>query len=177
VYTYHGIFTWLPTFYYDTLGFTVVKSIQWVLIVTLAQVPGYYIAALLLDRIGRKKIAAIFLTSAGVGSALLSLATNTDLIFLWSVVISFFNLGAWSALYAYTPELYPTRIRGTASGAAASIGRLAGVVAPTATPLLYFYGGLPAVFSAFALIHFAGAITVAILGIETKEKPLTEISK
>ena len=99
VYTYHGIFTWLPTFYYDTLGFTVVKSIQWVLIVTLAQVPGYYIAALLLDRIGRKKIAVIFLTSAGVGSALLSLATNTDLIFLWSVVISFFNLGAWSALY------------------------------------------------------------------------------
>jgi putative MFS transporter len=127
VYTYHGIFTWLPTFYYDTLGFTVVKSIQWVLIVTLAQVPGY--------------------------------------------------LGAWSALYTYTPELYPTRIRGTASGAAASIGRLAGVVAPTATPLLYFYGGLGAAFSAFALIHFAGAITIAILGIETKGKPLTEISK
>ena len=177
VYTYHGIFTWLPTFYYDTLGFTVVKSIQWVLIVTLAQVPGYYIAALLLDRTGRKKIAVVFLTSAGVGSALLSLATNTDLILLWSVVISFFNLGAWSALYAYTPELYPTRIRGTASGAAASIGRLAGVVAPTATPLLYFYGGLPTAFSAFALIHFAGAVTIAILGIETKGKPLTEISK
>jgi putative MFS transporter len=177
VYTYHGIFTWLPTFYYNTLGFTVVKSIQWVLIVTLAQVPGYYIAALLLDKAGRKKIAVVFLISAGVGSGLLSLATSTDLILLWSVVISFFNLGAWSALYAYTPELYPTRIRGTASGAAASIGRLAGVVAPTATPLLYFYGGLPAAFSAFALVHFVGAVTIAILGIETKGKPLTEISK
>jgi putative MFS transporter len=177
VYTYHGIFTWLPTFYYDTLGFTVVKSLQWVLIVTLAQVPGYYIAALLLDRVGRKKIAVVFLSSAGVGSVLLSLATNTDLILLWSVVISFFNLGAWSALYAYTPELYPTRIRGTASGAAASIGRLAGVVAPTATPLLYFYGGLPVAFAGFALIHFVGAVTILLLGIETKGKPLTEISE
>ena len=177
VYTYHGIFTWLPTFYYDTLGFTVVRSIQWVLIVTLAQVPGYYIAALLLDKVGRKKIAVGFLTSAGVGSVLLSLATNTDLILLWSTVISFFNLGAWSALYAYTPELYPTRIRGTASGAAASIGRLAGVVAPTATPLLYFYGGLPVAFAAFALIHFAGAVTILLLGRETKGKPLTEIAK
>jgi putative MFS transporter len=177
VYTYHGIFIWLPTFYYNTLSFTVVKSIQWVLIVTLAQVPGYYIAALLLDRVGRKRIAVIFLTSAGVGSILLSLATSTDLILLWSMVISFFNLGAWSALYAYTPELYPTPIRGTASGAAASIGRLAGVVAPTATPLLYSYGGLPAAFAAFALIHLVGAVTIAILGTETKGKPLTEISK
>jgi len=177
VYTYHGIFTWLPTFYFTGLGFTVVRSIEWVLIVTLAQVPGYYIAALLLDKVGRKRIAVVFLASAGVGSVLLSLATTTDLILLWSVVISFFNLGAWSALYAYTPELYPTRIRGTASGAAASIGRLAGVIAPTATPLLYFYGGLPAAFTAFALVHFAGAVAIGILGVETKGKALAEIAK
>ena len=177
VYTYHGIFTWLPTFYFTGLGFTVVRSIEWVLIVTLAQVPGYYIAALLLDKVGRKRIAVVFLASAGVGSFLLSLATTTDLILLWSVVISFFNLGAWSALYAYTPELYPTRIRGTASGAAASIGRLAGVIAPTATPLLYFYGGLPAAFTAFALVHFAGAVAIGILGVETKGKALAEIAK
>ncbi len=177
VYTYHGIFTWLPTFYYSSLGFSVVRSIQWVLIVTLAQVPGYYIAALLLDKVGRKRIAVIFLVAAGIGSALLSLAMNTDSILLWSVVISFFNLGAWSALYAYTPELYPTRIRGTASGAAASIGRLAGVVAPTATPLLFAYGGLAAAFTAFALVHFIGAITIALLGMETKGKTLKEISE
>jgi MFS transporter, putative metabolite:H+ symporter len=177
VYTYHGIFTWLPTFYSSALGFTVVRSIQWVLIVTLAQVPGYYIAALLLDRVGRKRIAVVFLAAAGIGSVLLSMAMNTDSILLWSVVISFFNLGAWSALYAYTPELYPTRIRGTASGAAASMGRLAGVIAPTATPLLFAYGGLPVAFTVFALVHFIGAITIALLGMETKGKTLKEISE
>jgi len=75
-------------------------------------------------------------------SVLLSLAISPSSILLWSIVISFFNLGAWSALYAYTPELYPTRVRGTGAGAAASIGRAAGVIAPTATPLLYAYGGL-----------------------------------
>lgn len=176
VYTYHGIFIWLPTFYYTTLDFTVVKSIEWVLIVTLAQVPGYLISALLLDKVGRKRIAVFFLVFAGIGSAFLSQAMDTNSILFWSIVISFFNLGAWSALYAYTPELYPTRIRGTGAGAAASIGRLAGVVAPTATPLLYFYGGLGAAFTAFALVHFAGAVAIAILGFETKGKALTEIS-
>ncbi|XHH10625.1 MAG: MFS transporter [Candidatus Bathyarchaeia archaeon] len=177
VYTYHGIFTWLPTFYAAELNLTVVRSIQWVLIVTLAQVPGYYTAALLLDKVGRKRIATFYLLFAGIGSALLSLAMDTNSILFWSIVISFFNLGAWSALYAYTPELYPTRIRGTAAGAAASIGRLAGVIAPTATPLLYFYGGLPAAFAVFALVHILGAVVIAVLGVETKGKTLEEISK
>jgi len=177
VYTYHGIFTWLPTFYVRELGFTVVKSIEWVLIVTLAQVPGYYSAALLLDRAGRKPIAITYLTLAGVGSVLLSLAFDPISILLWSIVISFFNLGAWSALYAYTPELYPTRVRGTGSGAAASIGRIAGTVAPTATPLLYAYGGLTAAFAIFAITHLFGAVVVALLGVETKGRILEEIAK
>jgi len=176
VYTYHGIFTWLPTFYASPpLNLTVVRSIEWVLIVTLAQVPGYYSAALLLDRVGRKPIAIVYLAMAGVGSVLLSLAGAPTIILLWSIVISFFNLGAWSALYAYTPELYPTRVRGTGSGAAASIGRAAGAIAPTATPLLYAYGGLPAAFTMFALTHFLGAIAIVLLGIETKGKILEEI--
>lgn len=178
VYTYHGIFIWLPMFYAGPpLNFTFVKSIEWVLIVTLAQVPGYYSAALLLDRAGRKPIALTYLALAGVGSVLLSLASNPSSILLWSVVISFFNLGAWSALYTYTPESYPTRIRGTGSGAAASIGRMAGIIAPTATPLLYASGGLAAAFTVFALTHFLGAIAVAVLGTETKGKALEEISK
>jgi len=178
VYTYHGIFIWLPSFYRSPpLNFTYVGSIQWVLIVTLAQVPGYYSGALLLDRTGRKPVAVVYLAMASLGSVLLSLALDTNSILLWSIVISFFNLGAWSALYAYTPELYPTSVRGTGSGAAASIGRLAGVIAPTATPLLYSNGGLAAAFTAFALIHFLGAITVAVLGTETKGKALEEISQ
>ena len=178
VYTYHGIFIWLPSFYaIPPLNFTYVKSIQWVLIVTLAQVPGYYTGALLLDRVGRKPVAMVYLALAGVGSALLGLAVDPNSILLWSAVISFFNLGAWSALYAYTPELYPTGVRGTGSGVAASIGRLAGVIAPTATPLLYAYGGLPAAFTVFALVHIVGAVTIAVLGTETKGKALEEISK
>ena len=34
--------------------------------------------------------------------------------------LSFFNLGAWGALYAYTPEQYPSVIRGTGAGMAAA---------------------------------------------------------
>ncbi|MEM2767204.1 MAG: MFS transporter [Candidatus Bathyarchaeia archaeon] len=176
VYTYHGIFIWLPTIYVKELGFTVVKSIEWTIVVTLAQVPGYYTATFLLDRAGRKPVATAYLAMAGVGSILLSQAFAPEPILLWSIMISFFNLGAWSALYAYTPELYPTRIRGTGSGVAASVGRVAGTIAPTLTPLLYAYGGLAAPFTVFAIAHLLGAFATATLGIETKGKALEEIT-
>jgi len=119
----------------------------------------------------------IYLAVAGLGSYLLGLILQVEWIFLWSGVISFFNLGAWSALYTYTPELYPTRMRGTGSGFAASIGRIAGIFAPIATGYIYTVKGLSPTFSVFALTHVIATIAVAILGIETKEKTLEEISK
>jgi len=177
VYTYHGIFLWLPTIYVKQLGLQIVTSLYWVLIITLMQVPGYYSATFLLDRIGRKPVLIAYLGVAGVGSFLLSLAKDATSIFVWSGLISFFNLGAWAGLYTYTPELYPTRIRGTGTGAAASIGRMAGILAPTVTGFLYFSGGLPPTFTVFALAHLIAALSIAFLGIETKSKVLEEISR
>ena len=94
-----------------------------------------------------------------------------------SVLIAFFNLGAWSALYAYTPEMYPTKYRGTGSGAAASVGRLAGILAPIATGYIYAIGGLGATFFIFFFVHALATIVVMILGEETKGKPLVDLQK
>ncbi|MEM3866508.1 MAG: MFS transporter, partial [Candidatus Bathyarchaeia archaeon] len=80
-------------------------------------------------------------------------------------------------LYTYTPELYPTRIRGTGAGAAASMGRLAGIAAPTITGYIWAIWGLSSAFIVFASAHFIAALIVASLGIETKRKMLEEISK
>ena len=155
------------------------KSLFWVLVITLIQVPGYYSAALLLDKIGRKWILSIYLAVSGIACLLLSTTTNVNLILLYSGVISFFNLGAWAALYTYTPELYPTELRGTGSGAAASIGRLAGIAAPAATGYLFAVsrGDLFYAFLVFSLVHLVAAAVVAGFGEETKGKTLEEIAR
>ena len=44
VYSYYGIFMWLPSIVFAQ-GFAVVKTFEYVLIMTLAQLPGYYAAA------------------------------------------------------------------------------------------------------------------------------------
>ncbi|MCF3653158.1 MAG: MFS transporter [Aigarchaeota archaeon] len=179
VYTYHGIFIWLPSIYAERLGFSIVKSLEWVLIVTLVQVPGYYSAALLLDKVGRKPILAFYLAVAGVASLFLSTTRDINMILIYSCVISFFNLGAWAGLYAYTPELYPTELRGTGSGAAASIGRVAGILAPYLTGyLMYISGGeLFYAFLVFALVHLVAAAITGAFGEETKGRRLEEISR
>lgn len=175
IYTYHGIFLWLPTIYSRQFGLGDVTSLRWTLLVTLFQIPGYYSASFLLDRIGRKKVLAIYLTAAGIFSALLSLRVDLIWVFAFSSLISFFNLGAWAGLYAYTPELYPTEIRGSGSGAAASFGRLMGIVAPSITAYLFATTGISGPFAVFSLVHLLAGLAVAVMGVETMGKTLEEI--
>lgn len=76
---------------------------------------------------------------------------------LWHVVVRI-NLGAWGVLYAVTPEIYPTRLRAAASGAAAACGRVAAIIAPLLMPwFLTLSGGNKAV----AFIVFAVAFILA----------------
>ena len=79
--------------------------------------------------------------------------------------------------YTYTPELYPTDIRGVGTGFAASIGRIAGILAPMITGYLYATSGLFGPYAIIAFTHIiAGAFVVAI-GIETMGRTLEEISE
>lgn len=179
VYTYHGIFIWLPSIYATLFKYEIVRSLEWVLIITLVQVPGYYSAAFLLDKIGRKGVLVSYLIVAGVGCTLLAFTTQLEFILAYSGVVSFFNLGAWAGLYTYTPELYPTKLRGTGTGVAASIGRVAGILAPSVTGYLFEVSGgslLPA-FTVFASAHVVAAISTLVLGEETKGRILEEISR
>lgn len=177
VYTYHGIFVWLPSIY--AILAQIKRALELYMVVTLVQVPGYYSAALLLDKVGRKPIISIYLILAGIGCLLLPTAKDLNTALIYSCVISFFNLGAWAGLYTYTPELYPTELRGSGAGIAASIGRLAGIAGVYMPG--YLIGivkeGIFYTFLIFSLLHIiAGALT-GVFGEETKGRRLEEISR
>jgi len=175
VYTYYAVFLWLPRFYAKTFGMGDVLSLYWVIIITLFQIPGYYSATFLLDRVGRKKVLAFYLIVAGVASWILGIYIDESWFLAWSIVISFFNLGAWAGLYTYTPELFPTDIRGLGSGFSASMGRVAGILSPLFTGLLYSLYGLQGPYIATSLIHIIGGLAVIFLGIETMGRSLEEL--
>lgn len=176
-FSYYGIFMWLPSLVFQQ-GFTVVKTFEYVLIMTLAQLPGYYCAAWLVDKIGRKYTLSAFLLFSGVASYFFGHASTAAALMMWGSVMSFFNLGAWGVLYTYTPEQYPTAIRALGSGWAAGFGRFGGMAAPMMVgTLLARSFGFASVFYMFALVFAAVAVIVMSLGVESKQKDLESISE
>lgn len=161
-FAYYGAFIWLPTLLLNA-GFPLVKSFEYTLIITLAQLPGYAVSAWLVEKWGRRATLASFLAGSAVSAALFATAGDVSAILVFGSMLSFFNLGAWGALYAATPELYPTWVRATGTGSAAGFGRLASIAAPLLVPVLVQAGGLTlpfAVFAGFFVIAALGALAL-----------------
>nr|WP_206204793.1 MFS transporter [Thermococcus sp. MV11] len=175
-FAYYGFFIWLPRFLSATLGITVFKSFQYFIITAIAQLPGYWSAAYLLERIGRKKTLSYYLLLsgiAGVGFYFAANSGNETAIIASAIAFSFFNLGAWGAIYAYTPELYPTAVRGTGTGWAGAMARIGGGIAPILAGKVMEASGAAMAVLIIAAMAIAGALDVLALGEETMGKELS----
>jgi putative MFS transporter len=156
-FAYYGAFIWIPSILVDA-GFGLVRSFGFTLIITLAQIPGYAAAAWLIEVWGRRATLSVFLAGSAVSAVVFGTATSEAGIIAAGMALSFFNLGAWGALYAVSPEIYPTSLRATGSGWAAGVGRIASIVAPLTVPVLLAAGGAPTLFAVFAVCFLLAAV-------------------
>ncbi|AQS58123.1 MFS transporter [Desulforamulus ferrireducens] len=172
---YYGFVMWIPTLLVGK-GFLIIKSLQYVLLMTLAQVPGYFTAAYLIEVIGRKAVLIIYLAGTAVAAYFFGQSETVRDILVMGSLLYFFSLGAWGAVYAYTPENYPTNSRGTGVGWAAAVGRLGAIAAPYLVGLVYqmtgVQSGYTAVFFMLTLVFAVTALAVLLLGTETLGKAL-----
>ena len=160
--SYYGAFIWIPTLLVQR-GFPLVRSFEFTLIITLAQLPGYLAAAWLIEKWGRRITLAVFLAGSAAAAAAFGFATTDSTIIATGCALSFFNLGAWGALYAVGPELYPTAVRGTGTGAAAAFGRIASMIAPLSVPIMLAGGGMVLVFGVFGVAFLLAAVAALFL--------------
>lgn len=168
--SYYGAFIWIPSLLVDQ-GFTLVRSFTFTLIITVAQLPGYAAAAWLIEVWGRRITLSTFLAGSALAAVLYGFAAAPWQIIAAGCLLSFFNLGAWGALYAIGPELYPTSIRATGTGAGAAFGRIGSIIAPLIVPPVLAFGGPAAVFGVFAAA-FALACIAALTLPEQRGKAL-----
>ena len=172
VFSYYGMFLWLPSVMVMK-GFSLIKSFEYVLIMTLAQFPGYFTAAWAIEKFGRKFVLVVYLIGTAASAYFFGNADSTALLMTAGILLSFFNLGAWGGLYAYTPEQYPTVIRGTGSGMAASFGRIGGILGPLLVGnLVAQKTPISTIFTIFCVAVLIGAFTVLFFGKETKQTEL-----
>jgi MFS family permease len=142
--------------------------------------PGYAVAALTMDRLGRKTIQMLGFGMMTVTFALLALIPNLEkqaVPFLLIYGFSFFftEFGPNATTFVYPSEIFPVRVRTTGHGIAAAMGKLGGFFGVFVFPYLMNWKGLLGAESAAALASLAGLVVTGAMLPETKGKSLEEI--
>ncbi|WP_330586621.1 MFS transporter [Aminipila terrae] len=89
---YYGFVLWTPSLLMAQ-GFALVKSFEFTLIMCLAQLPGYFSAAHLVERIGRKKVLTVYFAGTALAAWLFGHAGSTMQVLLYGCLLYFFSLG------------------------------------------------------------------------------------
>jgi MFS transporter, putative metabolite:H+ symporter len=176
---FYGLTTWLGALLQQA-GYPVTESVFYTILISLAGIPGFLTSAWLVESWGRKPTCVLMLLgSAGMaylyGTAAAHAGDQTQLI-AFGLGMQFCMFGMWSVLYAYTPELYPTRCRATGGGFASSVGRVGSLIGPYVVGVIVPVTGQIGVFALGASCFLLAALVVLVLGIETKGKVLEEVS-
>ncbi|KAK8438588.1 hypothetical protein ACI3LY_001362 [Candidozyma auris] len=132
------------------------------LIVAVVGIPGAIIAGIMVElRTGRKGVLFLSLILTGVVLFGSTTAKTPDSYLAWNCFFSFFSNIMYGTLYAYTPEIFPTKIRGTAVGLAASANRVFSVFSPIiaifadlTTPAPIYTSGALFLVSAFLVLLY-----------------------
>jgi putative MFS transporter len=173
---YFGLTSWLTTLLHDH-GYSVTSSIGFVTLISLGGIPGFLLASWLIEKIGRKPTMAIYLILSAVTAYLYGHPLH-GLLFVQGFMMQFFFFGMWCVLYAYTPELYPTRARSSGAGWASAFGRAGAILGPVVVAFMLkaVPGGEGAVFTLGAASFVVATLLVLVFGPETRGKVLEQIA-
>ncbi|ALI53343.1 MULTISPECIES: MFS transporter [Lactobacillaceae] len=163
MFSYYGMFMWLPSIMVDK-GYGIVNSFGYTTIIVVAQLPGYLCASWLAKRIRVKYVFAIYMLGTAFGAIMFGQSASALLIVISGCVLSFFNLGAYGAIIALTPELYAHNIRGTMTGMAQGIGRIGAIFGPLLIGVLMDHQiSISIIFVIFMVSLLIGSIAVLAL--------------
>ncbi|THC89689.1 hypothetical protein EYZ11_010864 [Aspergillus tanneri] len=102
------------------------------LIIAAVGIPGSLVGGAMIElpRLGRK--GTLSLASAATGIFLLAStsATSSKILLGWNCAYSFTSSLLYAVLYAYTPEIFETKDRGTGNALVSAANRVGGILAP-----------------------------------------------
>ena len=167
---YYGVFVYLPV-KLSAEGFGFMRGQEFLIVLAVVQLPGFALSAYGVERWGRKPTLVGFLLLSAVGCMFYSLGSATAVVVGSTLLMSFALLGTWGALYAFTPEVYPTDLRASGMGLAGAVARFGGLLAPTIiAPVMatQFTLSLAMLAGCLAL----GALAIGCVDVESRNRAL-----
>jgi MFS family permease len=137
-------------------------------------IAGYLVLGLLADILGRKPTTWLYYLGALVVSlCFFLLISDSRALLLMAATNGFFSGGQFAWMTIYLPELFPTRVRGSAICLVCNSSRSVAAVGPLlAGWLISFFGGIGTAAATMSLIYVVGLIVTPFAGPETKGQPL-----
>jgi len=151
------------------------------LIFAVAAAPGYLVAAVLMDRLGRKWIQVIGFAMMAISFFIIAVVPGIDrlvvpFLIIYGVSYFFTEFGPNATTFVYPAEIFPAKGRTTGHGIAASAGKVGGFIGVFLFPILMHWRGLLAAESMAAGVSVLGILVTVTMLPETKGRSLEELS-
>jgi putative MFS transporter len=175
----YGLAGWLPSIYRSVYKLSITQSLQYGLIASGVALIACLIAALLIDKVGRKALISTCLIVGSIPLLILYKATEFsagEVLVLVSIGFAAINMVALS-LGLYTAENYPTELRAMGSGLGSMWVRIASICGPYIVGFVLPHFGIGPVFVLFGLSSLIGGLICLFFAFETRGRLLEEISK
>ncbi|KAK3833665.1 MAG: major facilitator superfamily domain-containing protein [Linnemannia gamsii] len=144
-----------------------------ILIYACAGVPGSVLATVMVEgRLGRRYTMAVSTFGTALATILFAVLSSRAAMTTFSAILSLLATLNYAVLYSYTPEVFPSDIRGTACGVAAAMSRFAGIVTPLVVGAMLSVSTYFPLYTA-SLMFFVSAVCMCFLPIETKGRAAT----
>ena len=137
-----------------------------------SELPGMISAMVCIDTLGRKKSMILGFVVAAVCFIPVMQSAKRDVITAFLAIARSSSMAAFTVLFAYCSEVYPTQIRGTGVGVSNTFSRFAGIIVPLFAVDLVRNGAEEFVLFLFGFIAIVSAFVVSRLERETKGQHL-----
>ena len=175
-FSYYAFFTWIPSLLVES-GMTVTKSFGYSIAIFAAQIPGYFSAAWLNERIGRQAtIASYMVLGRPVGGRAGDEPFGRHRDGSGHLPVFLHERHLCGHLRLYARNLPPPRSGPQGWGPRPRIGRIGAIASPLLVGWLYPNFGFAGVFGTTTLVLLAGALAVMLMGVSTRNRSLEEIT-
>jgi putative MFS transporter len=172
----YGFIAWLPTFFVSE-GLSIVKSLGFVLLMSIGSPVGGLVGYLIADRVGRAKgIVIAALLTIVLGWIYVSLREPAAIVFVGFCLVTTIYTITTLGLFGFIPELFPTEVRLRGTGVAGTCGRAASIATPYLALLLYEHYGVSGVIGMVSIVFVVLCLAIGVLRIETSRHSLEDIA-
>jgi MFS transporter, PHS family, inorganic phosphate transporter len=143
--------------------------------------PGYVLAAMTMDRLGRKPIQILGFAMMAASFGTIALVPGIErlvipFVIIYGISYFFTEFGPNATTFVYPAELFPVELRTTAHGIASAVGKLGAFVGVFLFPIFLAWRGLFAAELAAAIVSLLGLIVTVTMLPETKRRSLEELA-